>query len=204
MRFAALPLGILLSSGVSFAQPASEPEAVVTEAPRTRPTFSVAVGLGWASAGFETVPTTATPATKPTFFGFFADGEIAGNAAGFLARMVALTGEGNRQVGYDEIALTGALSLRPLAWRFAEGEGGYGARLARRAALEVGYAFQRGVAGPHSSDRHAVHLGAHFDLLAGGIGDRGLFWRFGVARRLTFSSDAGLSGVAICATPGAP
>jgi hypothetical protein len=119
-----------------------------------------------------------------------------GQGAGFLVRAVGLMGEEDPQHGYDRLVLTPALEIRPFGFSPASDRDSWAQRAVRRLAVEAGLGIERVNAGAQSATRAGLHLGAHADLPLGGQGDRGMFVRLALSRRLGLFGDSTIAGVA--------
>ncbi len=193
--------GVLALAGVAGADPLAAAQASGGEgapAEPDRPLFALSVGMGFSPESFTTVPVGSTASERPSSLAFLFDGEIMGRGGlGFLARMVGLGGEEDKRIGYDRVVATGALEVRPLTLTGVAGSD-FGGRLLRRVAGEVGLAYERVNSGANDTYRIGLHLGLHADVPLGGSGDRGLFLRLGVARRIGFAGRDEIKNLPIC------
>ncbi len=193
--------GALALPGIAGADPlaaarASDGEDAPVEP--DRPLFALSVGMGFSPEGFTTAPVGSTASERPSSLSFLFDGEIMGRSGlGFLGRMVGLGGEEDKRIGYDRVVATGALEVRPLTLAGIAASD-FAARALRRVAGEVGLAYERVNSGANDTYRIGLHLGLHADLPLGGVGDRGLFLRLGVARRIGFAGRDEIKNLPIC------
>lgn len=194
---AAALLGVLALARAASADPPAQAGADASAEP-DRPMFALSIGMGFSPESFSTAAAPGAPSTRPSSLSFLFDGEIMGHGGlGLLARMVGLGGEEDKRIGYDRVVATAALEVRPAAIAGAPATSA-GERLLRRLGGELGLAYERVNAGANDTYRIGLHLGVHADVPLGGSGDRGLFLRVGVARRIGFAGRDEIKSLPIC------
>jgi len=126
-----------------------------------RPRMAIAIGMGATldASGFASERTRAIPS-------FAVVGDIGDGVAGFGMGVYASSASGRYRppdMPVDRLGLDVMAVLRPLARRMAA-QGGYLARVARAAGIELGLGLERDGQSALSGDRFGVHTGLRLEL----------------------------------------